>query len=55
MNDSNELLQKILETIEKQSEMLARLCQVQEAILILMADEQDPDAVPNSYLSGKPL
>lgn len=49
----DEQLHIIIELMQQQTEMMARLCQIQEAILIMMADDADPDAEPQSYLNGR--
>jgi hypothetical protein len=48
--------QQLMAEIKRQNEILARLCQVVESILIVMADDLDNDASNDSptYLSGKP-
>lgn len=48
-------IEKQTAAIERQTEMLGRLIQIQESILILMAEDRDPDVEPQSYLSGRPV
>ena len=47
-------IEKQTQAIEQQSRLLQRLIQIQESMLILMADEHDAgDAEPQTYLSGR--
>lgn len=53
--DQQALQEQILEAIQRQNELLQRLVQIQESMLILVADEHDAcDVEPQTYLSGKP-
>lgn len=47
-------LNDLLAAIQQQNELLQRLIQIQESILILIADDHDPDVEPATYLSGEP-
>lgn len=48
--------QQLIAELRRQNEILVRLCQVVESILIVMADDLDDGAPDDSptYLSGKP-
>jgi len=53
---SDQQHQQVMAELRRQNEILMRLCQVVESILIVMADDLDdgaPDASP-TYLSGRP-
>jgi hypothetical protein len=47
-------IEKQTQAIEQQSRLLQRLIQIQESMLILMADDHDHDTEPQTYLSGRP-
>lgn len=55
LDDVLSAIEKQTQAIEQQNKLLQRLVQVQESMLILMADDHDPDIEPQSYLSGKPV
>lgn len=47
-------IEKQAQAIEQQNELLQRLVQIQESMLILVADEHDAGYVePQTYLSGR--
>lgn len=48
-------IEQILAAIQQQNELLQRLVQVQESMLILMADDHDPDEEPQTYMNGRPV
>lgn len=51
---SDQQLNQLLESLERQTNLLAKLCQIQEAILIMIADDREPEEQGQTYLSGKP-
>lgn len=53
INDVILSIERQTAVIIQQTELLQRLIQIQESILILMADDVDPDDGPETYLSGK--
>jgi hypothetical protein len=53
LNDVVLSIERQTAVIIQQTELLQRLIQIQESILILMADDVDPDDGHETYLSGK--
>lgn len=53
LNDVLSAIERQTAVITQQTELLQRLIQIQESILILMADGVDPDDEHETYLSGK--
>lgn len=53
--DQQALQEQILEAIQRQNELLQRLVQIQESMLILIADDADPDSEPQTYMDGRPV
>ena len=45
---------QLLDALERQTNLLAKLCQIQEAIFIMIADDREPEEQGQTYLSGKP-
>lgn len=55
MNEQNHSFQdKLLRKLDAQTEALHRLTNAVEAMVIAMADEEDDEVAPNTYMDGTP-
>jgi hypothetical protein len=55
LNEVLSAIERQTAVITQQTELLQRLIQIQESILILMADDHDPDEEPQTYMDGRPV
>lgn len=53
--DQQAMQEQILAAIQQQNELLQRLVQIQESMLILIADDADQDSEPKTYMDGRPV
>jgi hypothetical protein len=51
---SDEQFGQLMAVLQRQNELIVKLCQIQESILILLADDREPEEESHTYLSGKP-
>lgn len=55
MNEPNQSFQeKLLEKLDEQTDAMNRLTSAVEALVVAMADEDDEDAMPATYMDGTP-
>lgn len=55
LDDVLNAIEKQTKAIEKQNQLLQRIVQIQESMLILIADDADPDSEPATYMDGRPV
>lgn len=52
--NTNRILAQILGAIQEQTAAINRLVELQAVLITVLADEQDPDDEPETYMNGKP-